>query len=300
MMKRPALLRNVSFVMGLCVLVPVLVCAVAPGLLAPYSPNVTVAAPLLHPSVSHLLGTDEVGRDILSRLIWAARTDVGISLSAAALAFCVGTPVGLFAGYRGGATDVTIMRATDVLLAFPSILLAIFVIAVFGHGYPVLIGALALMFVASWSRLARGLAVQLRVRGYVEGAEVSGAHTWHIIRWHLLPNARGPLLVGLAMTASYALVSGATLSYLGLGVQPPTASWGVMLQSSFDYVFVDPLYGVLPGACVTLVALAYTWIADGFDEVVGGHGARRIFVLPVRRASVSSGLLDADDEAELA
>jgi peptide/nickel transport system permease protein len=293
-MTRPPLLRNLSFVMGLCVLVPVVACVVAPGALAPDPPNASVAGPLLHPSASHLLGTDEVGRDILSRLIWAARTDVGISLAACAIAACLGVPAGLVAGFRGGLLDGGVMRATDVVLAFPSILLAIFVVAVFGHSDPVLVGALALMFVGSWIRLARGLAVALRVRGYVEGAEVSGAGTWHIMRWHLLPNARGPLLVGAAMTSAFALVAAATLSYLGLGVQPPTASWGVMLQSSFQYVFVDPLYGVLPGACVTLVALAYTWIADGIDEVSGAYGARRV---GVGRMQVRVGLPALDDAA---
>jgi peptide/nickel transport system permease protein len=270
------LLRNTSFLMGLVVMVPVLACVIAPGLLAPYNPNEPVAAPLLHPSSHYLLGTDEVGRDLLSRLIWAARTDIGISFAAAFLAALVGTLVGLFGGFLGGATDTVVMRSTDVLLSFPSILLAVFVVAVFGHSDYVLIGALAVLFVGSWVRLARGLALSLRDRGYVESAEVSGAPTSHIIKWHLLPNARGPLVVGFALTAAYGLVAAATLSYLGLGIQPPNASWGVMLQSSFAFVFTDPLYGVLPGACVTLVAFAYTWIADGVDEVLGGTGAKQI------------------------
>jgi peptide/nickel transport system permease protein len=286
------LLHNLSFAMGIAVLVPVLACVIAPGLLAPHPPNASVAAPLLSPSGRYLLGTDEAGRDILSRLIWAARQDVGISLAGSTSAAVLGVALGLFSGFRGSWIDAAIMRGTDVLLSFPSILLGIFVVVVLGHSEGVLIGALALLFLGSWVRLARGLAVSLRERGYVEASEVSGAGTWHIVRRHLLPNARGSLIVGYAMTSAFALVMASTLSYLGLGVQPPNASWGVMLQSSFAYVFTDPLYGLLPGTCVTLVALAYTWIADGVDEIAGGDGGRRIGVGGLRRqraASTSEG-----------
>lgn len=283
------LLSNLSFLMGLAVLVPVVACVVAPGLLAPHAPNASIGPPLLHPSGSFLLGTDEAGRDILSRLIWAARRDVGISLAGSTLAAIAGTVVGLVSGLRGGVLDATLMRGTDVLLAFPTVLLGIFVVAVFGHSDGVLSLALALLFVGSWIRLARGLAVSLRERGYVEFAEVSGASTWQIMRRHLLPNARGTLIVGFAMTSAYALVLAATLSYLGLGVQPPDPSWGVMLQSSFAYVFSDPLYGLLPGTCVTLVALAYTWIADGVDEVAGGVGGRQIGIAGPRPRRPATG-----------
>jgi peptide/nickel transport system permease protein len=286
------LLRNTSMRMGLVVLVPVLACVIAPGLLSPHDPNATLAQPLLSPSSRYLLGTDEVGRDLLSRLIWSARTDVGIGLAATSLAAVVGTCAGLCSGFRGGVVDTIVMRLTDVLLSFPSILLALFVVAVFGHSDLVLVAALAGLFLGSWVRLARGLALSLRDRAYVEAAEVSGARTWHIMRWHLLPNARGPLVVGFAMTAAYGVVAGATLSFLGLGIQPPNASWGVMLQSSFAYVFSDPLYGVLPGLCVTLVAFAFTWIADGVDEVVGGAGATQV-AFPGLRLRREAAVVDA-------
>lgn len=286
------LLRNVSFLMGLAVLVPVLLCVAVPGLLAPHSPDALIAQPLLPPSGRYLLGTDEVGRDLLSRLIWAARTDLGIGMASTSLAAVAGTAIGLCSGFRGGIVDTLVMRSTDVLLSFPSILLALFVVAVFGHSDLVLILALAGLFLGSWIRLARGLALALRDRAYVEAAEVSGARTWYIVRRHLLPNARGPLVVGFAMTAAYAVVAGATLSYLGLGIQPPAASWGVMLQSSFEFVFTDPLYGVLPGLCVTLVAFAFTWLADGVDEVVGGGSSAKQIGLPGLRMGRTAGGVD--------
>jgi peptide/nickel transport system permease protein len=212
-----------------------------------------------------LLGTDEVGRDIVSRLIWAARADVGLGLAATTLSALIGVPLGILSALVGGAFNALVMRTTDVLLSFPSILLAVFVVAVFGHGNLMLIAALALIFLSAWIRLARGMAIDAMSRGYVEAAEVSGAGPLHVMTWHVLPSAFGTLLVGYALAAATALTVTSSLSYLGLGVQPPTASWGVMLQSSVAYVYVDPLYAILPGLCVTLVALAYTWVADGIN-----------------------------------
>jgi peptide/nickel transport system permease protein len=172
-------------------------------------------------------------------------------------------------GFFGGLFDMSVMRVTDVMLSFPSILLALFVITVFGRSLTVLILALAVLFLPGFIRLARSLGLSLRNRGYVEASEVAGASSVHVVWWHLLPNATGPLLVGAAATASWALVAAATLSYLGLGTQLPDPSWGNMLQSAFGYLFQTPWYGIIPGVCITLVALAYTWIADGIEEVTG-------------------------------
>lgn len=260
---------------GLLVLLGVAVCIAVPGLIAPYPPNDSVGAPLQTPSEDFLLGTDEVGRDIVSRLIWAARADVGLGLAATTLSALIGIPLGMLAALVGGPFNTFVMRTTDILLSFPSILLAVFLVAVLGHGNLVLIGALALIFVSAWIRLARGLAVSAMSRGYVEAAEVSGAGPIHVMTWHVLPSAYGTLLVGYALAAATALTVTSSLSYLGLGVRPPTASWGVMLQSSVAYVYVDPLYAVLPGVCVTVVALAYTWVADGINASPGHRVDRR-------------------------
>jgi peptide/nickel transport system permease protein len=258
-------------VVGLVVLTGVAACIAAPGLVAPHPPNASLGAPLEPPSADFMLGTDEVGRDIASRLIWAARADVALGLAATTLSLLVGVPLGILSAIVGGRLSAVVLRMTDILLSFPSILLAVFLVAVFGHGNLVLIAALALIFLSAWVRLARGLAISAMSRGYVEAAEVSGAGALHVMTWHVLPNAFGTLLVGYALAAATALTLTSSLSYLGLGVQPPTASWGVMLQNSVAYIYVDPLYAVLPGMCVTLVALAYTWVADG----VNARSARR-------------------------
>ncbi len=172
------------------------------------------------------------------------------------------------------------LRATDVMLAFPSILLALFLVAVFGRSEAVVIVALALLFVPGFVRLARSLGLSLRQRGFVEASIVSGGSQTHVLSTHLLPNAAGPLVVAFTLTASHALLAEATLSYLGIGVQLPSPSWGNMLQSSFDWLFVAWWYGILPGLCIVLVALGYVSVGAGLTELLErrgiGYRARRV------------------------
>jgi peptide/nickel transport system permease protein len=261
---------NRSLQLGLLVLTPFLLMVLFPGAIAPHGPNELLGAPFQRPSSHYLLGTDEVGRDLLSRLIYGARTDLGISLGATIVAAVLGTLIGLLAGYVGSFADVLAMRATDVVLSFPSILFAIFLITIVGRGSFVLAAALVVLFIPAFVRLSRGLAIGLRERGFVEASVVSGGGPFHVLTRHLLPNAAGPIIVGCALTASTSLLTAASLSYLGVGVQPPTSSWGNMLQTSFQWLFQDPLYGVMPGVCITLVALGYTWVADGVQHAMGG------------------------------
>jgi peptide/nickel transport system permease protein len=256
---------NRSLQVGILVLIPFFAFAAFPHLIAPYGPNELVTAPLEAPSHAHWLGTDEIGRDILSRTIFAARNDLGVSLASTALAALVGIALGLVTGYRGGLADALAQRLSDVILSFPAILLAIFLITILGRSQRVVILTLAILFMPGFQRLARTLAIALRERGFVEASIIAGGGTAHIARKHLFPNAIGTLLVGASLTASYALLTAATLSYLGLGTQPPNPSWGNMLQDAFSWVFRAPLYGVVPGVCITLVALGYVWFADGVE-----------------------------------
>lgn len=266
---------NRALLIGIVCLVPFLIMAVIPQILAPHDPNATLAAPFAEPSLTYPLGTDELGRDILSRVVYSARADLGVSLASTAIALIIGAAVGLVAGYLGGLLDVLVLRGTDVLLSFPSILLALFLIIVLGRGTPVEIVSMTIIYIPGLLRLSRGLALTTRRRGYIEASVVSGARTAHITRVHLLPSAAGPLLVGTALVAANALLLAATLSYLGLGTQLPNASWGNMLQASFDALFQAPWYGIVPGLCITLVALGYTWIGEGIDEALGLSGQRR-------------------------
>jgi peptide/nickel transport system permease protein len=259
---------NVRLQLGLLLLAPFVVAALIPGILAPYSPTDLVGAPFQKPSGEFWLGTDELGRDILSRLIYACRTDLMISLGSTTLAAIIGVTLGLLAGYRGGFWSGATLRVTDVMLAFPSILLALFLIAVIGPSNWIVILALAILYIPGFMRFARGMALTLRERAFVESSVISGARTPYIVRRHLLPNAIGPLLVGFALTAAYSLLASATLSYLGLGTPLPAPSWGNMLQASFNYLFQDWRYGIWPGVCIVLVALAYMLISEGIEYAV--------------------------------
>jgi ABC-type dipeptide/oligopeptide/nickel transport system permease subunit len=260
--------HNRKLQIGLLILAPFLLAAIIPGVLAPHTPDALLGTPFSHPSSSYLLGTDEDGRDILSRLIFAARSDLLISLSATLIAAVIGVFIGLAAGYRGGNWSTLCLRVTDVMLAFPSLLLALFLIAVVGPSDTIVVLALVVLYIPGFMRLARGLALQLRERSFVEASHISGGGPVYIVRRHLVPNAIGPLLVGISLTAAYSLLAVATLSYLGLGAPPPAPSWGSMSQSAYNYVFQDWEYGVMPGACILIVASAYLLISAGIEDAI--------------------------------
>jgi len=275
--------HNIKLQVGLLLLLPFVVAAIFPGLIANHSPTDLLDAPFASPSGDLWLGTDEVGRDTFSRLVYAARTDLKISLGATLIATVIGVAIGLFAGYRGGAASTVTLRATDVMLAFPSILLALFLVAVVGPSDYIVMLALTILYIPGFIRFARGMALSLRERAFVDASIISGARSWYVIRRHLLPNAIGPLLVGVSLTAAYTLLAAATLSYLGLGTQPPEPSWGNMLQASFNYVFQDWRYGIWPGLCIVVVALGYVLVAEGIEVAVqrsGSAGADAVVDVP--------------------
>lgn len=268
--------HNWRLQVGLVMLAPFGVAALLPGQLAPYPPDALLSDfPFSPPFGHYILGTDSDGRDILSRLIFSARTDLKISVGSTVMAAVIGVTIGLFAGYRGGWLNGLVLRVTDVMLAFPSILLALFLITIVGRSDGIIILALSLLFVPGFVRLARGLALSLRERGFVESSVISGGGPLHVVRKHLLPNAIGPLLVSLSLTAAYALLAAATLSYLGLGEPPPAPSWGAMLQDAFGYPFQAWWYGVFPGICIVWCAFSYVLISQGIEHAIA-RGASRI------------------------
>jgi len=259
---------NRKLQIGLLILAPFVVAAIIPGQLAPHRPDTLLDSPFLPPSWHYLLGTDESGRDILSRLIYSARADLAISLSATLIAAVIGVALGLAAGYRGGNWSTVCLRVTDVRLAFPSLLLALFLIAVVGPSDSIVVIALVILYIPGFMRLSRGLALQLRERSFIEASHISGGGPLYIVRRHLVPNAMGPLLVGISLTAAYSLLAAATLSYLGLGAPPPAPSWGSMSQQAYNYLFQDWSYGIMPGACILIVSFAYLLISAGIDDAI--------------------------------
>jgi peptide/nickel transport system permease protein len=250
-------------VFGLCLLLLFVIVAIFPGLFAPHSPYAIGAIPLSPPGGAYPLGTDEVGRDILSRVIYSAQNDVPVSLAAGVLAAIGGAAIGLVAGYVGGLLDTVAMRTVDLALAFPTVVLALFLIVILGRGEGTLILAIALVMMPSMARFSRGAALALRPRAFVEASRTSGASVRHIVWRHILPNALSPLLVAASVLASAAVLLIAMLSYLGLGAQQPTPTWGGMLNEAFDNIYQAPLYGVAPGVCVVLLSGAYLLIGTG-------------------------------------
>jgi peptide/nickel transport system permease protein len=265
-------------------LVPFALMATIPWLFAPYGPDTTVGIPLSGPSAGNWLGTDEIGRDVLTRVIYSAQSDVAISLAATVIAFVGGSLIGIFLGYRGGIIDTAGSRIVDVMLAFPAIVLALFLIAIFGHGELVEIVAIAAVMMPSMARFARGTSVLLRHRAYIESSEILRASRAYVIRRHLVPNALRSLLVAASVLGASAVLISAALSYLGLGVTPPTPSWGTMLYNAFQNVFQAPLYGVAPGVCITVLAYGYMLLGRGLGDLQGRTGRQdRVFRSSVTR-----------------
>jgi peptide/nickel transport system permease protein len=253
----------------------VLVSLLAP-VLAPYDPTAIHAEDgLKAPSASYLLGTDNLGRDILSRIIFAARTSLMVALGSMLVAGVAGVPLGLIAGYAAGKIDNMIMRVLDAILAFPVILLAILVVASLGTRTVNLVFTIGFVFIPYFTRLVRGNVISLKEREFVEASRASGATDRYLI-WHVIfPNILSPIIVQASLTMSLAVLIEAALSYLGLGVQDPTPAWGSMLQNSQLYLHQAPWFVLSPGICIFLSVLAFNLVGDGFRDVLDLSRRRR-------------------------
>ncbi|MBI4828928.1 MAG: ABC transporter permease [Nitrospinae bacterium] len=234
---------------------------------APYSP---AAQDLYHgldaPSAAHPFGQDRLGRDIMSRVIHGARVSLLVGFATVAVSLIAGTALGAAAGYAGGRVDSVIMRLCDVFLAFPGILLAVALMAAMGPGLSNVIIALSLMGWTGYARLARGQALTLRERDYIAAARALGVAPGRIIARHLLPNMAAPLLVEATFGVAAAIVGEAGLSFLGLGAQPPTPSWGAMLAEGREFLLVAPHVTLFPGLAIMLVTLGVNFLGDGLRD----------------------------------
>jgi ABC-type dipeptide/oligopeptide/nickel transport system permease subunit len=262
-------LRRPMAVAGLLVVVVFAVTAIFAPLIAPYSASQTdFNAILAHPSGKHLLGTDELGRDIFSRIVFGSRASMQAGLFATLLAMAIGVPIGLAAGYYRGWIDPVISRVTDVLLAFPFLILAVGLAAILGPSLLNATIALGVGAVPGLIRIARGEALSLREEDYVRAAVANGGSDLTILGRHILPNMMSTLLVQATVTIPIAIVGESVLSFLGLGVQPPTPSWGVMLASAQDFLDQAPRLAVYPGLAIAIAALAFNLLGDGLRDVL--------------------------------
>lgn len=261
--------RDLGFTFGLLLLVLFGLAALCAPLIAPYDP---VAIDPLHglaaPSRAYVLGTDENGRDILSRLIFGARTSLGVAGGAVIIAVAAGVPLGLVAGYVGGWADAVVMRLLDAVLTIPLVLLALLVVAAVGPGPATLVPTIGLVYVPYFARLVRGSVLNLKGREFVEASVAAGASAPYIAIRILLPNSLGPIVVQVSLAMSVSVLLEAALSFLGVGVQQPTPAWGSMLQAAQVYLYTAPWYVVAPGACIFTVVLAFNLLGDGLVDLL--------------------------------
>jgi len=265
-MLRGARNRHWSFNVGISLLVLILLVLVLTPLIAPHDPaSQDLAKRLAGPSGEHWFGTDHLGRDVLSRLMWGGRFSVTIAAITLAICAVTGSIIGALAARRGGWLDELVMRSVDVLICFPDVVIALFLISLFGTGYGTLIAALTITGWTPFARLMRGLALEINAKEYVEAAEILGSPKAYIVFRHVIPNAVRPVLAMGFLRFGHKLITVGALSYLGLGVQPPDSDWGAMLLDAQPYMERSPALGILPGAAIFVAALSVTMIGQGLD-----------------------------------
>jgi peptide/nickel transport system permease protein len=269
-------LRRPLAVTGLVVAVLFILTAIFAPWIAPYSPDATDFNATLAPPFTegHLLGTDELGRDVLSRIIWGSRASIQAGVLATALAIVIAVPIGIVAGYYRGWVDPVIARFTDVLLAFPFLVLAVGLAAILGPSLTNATIALGLGAVPGLIRVARGETFALREEDYVRAAVANGASDVQILGRHILPNMTSTLIVQATVTIPAAIIGEAVLSFLGLGVQPPTPSWGVMLSDAQSYVSQAPRLAIFPGLAIFFCSLSFNLLGDGLRDVLDPRTTR--------------------------
>lgn len=263
------LLRNPVSLAGVVVLLLVVLAAVLGPALAPYGANDTdVTRALQGPSGAHWFGTDDLGRDQLSRVLIAARVSMEVALVSVGISLVVGVGVGLVSGYLGGVTDGVLMRVVDVLFAFPVLLLALAIVAVLGPGLGSAMIAIGVVYTPIFARVARASTLSVRSEPYVQASRTMGTGNAYVVWHHVLPNISGPVIVQTSLSLAFAILSEAALSFLGLGVQPPRPSWGRMLFDAQDFVGVAWWMSVFPGLAILLTTLAFNLVGDGLGQVL--------------------------------
>ena len=277
--------RNKAAMLGLGIIIVAALLAIFAPLIAPYDPiiqNTKAAnadpffAGTKYVDGNYLLGSDQLGRDILSRLIWSARISMVVGLVPTTLVFLIGASLGMAAAFYGGWVDNLLMRFTDVIYAFPDLLFLIIIMATLRNtALGDLMGGLILMFAAlaivNWvglARLVRGQVLSLKEKEFVEAARATGVPTRRIMVRHLFPNALAPVIVSLAFSIPGAILAEASLSFIGIGIKPPTPTWGVMINEGFIVFSQSPWPVLLPGFCISLVMLAFTFLGDGLRDAL--------------------------------
>ncbi|MDI3339953.1 MAG: ABC transporter permease [Sphaerobacter sp.] len=268
------LARSTSGKIGLLLVALVLLMALAAPLIAPHDPYEQTVFRLYGPSLYFPFGTDEFGRDVMSRVIYGARISLQVGLIAVAIALVIGGLLGLVAGYFGGWVDSVISRVLDIVFAFPDILLALALLAVLGPELHNVMIAIGIVYMPSFARIVRGPVLSAKHNEYVEASRVIGAGTLRTLFRHILPNVTAPLIVQTTIALSFAILSEAALSFLGLGAQPPTPSWGAMLSGGRRFVEIAPWTAIFPGLAIMIAVLGFNLLGDWLRDVLDPRAVR--------------------------
>lgn len=261
--------RNIPATIGLVLILLLLALSFAAPLISPYDPiEQDLSMALNTPSAEHIMGTDYLGRDVFTRLLYGGRLSLTIGFLAVALGLGIGLPLGAASGFFGGWVDIVVQRIADILLSFPSFLLALTLVALLGVGVRNVIISVGIMAIPTFIRLVRASVLSIRQQLYVEAARSVGASDARIITRHVLPNAMVPVIIQASLNLGYAISTAAGLGFLGLGVQPPTPEWGMMLGEARNYIFSHPYMITFPGLIIFVAIVGLNLIGDGLREAL--------------------------------
>ena len=262
-----ALLRRAPAVAALVVITVIVLAGILAPLVAPYDPNAQEYGFMEAPSVTHWLGTDDLGRDLFSRIVYGARISLFVGVVTVLLSMILGVLLGLLAGYYGGWVDNVIMRYIDLQWAFPNFIIAVYLVAVFGTGLSNVIVAVTLAFLDDFARIVRGMVLSLRTQDFVIASRATGARDLRIMLRHILPNAAAPIIVQATVSISAAILAEAGLSFLGLGVKPSTPTWGLILSDARSFFSRAWWMAVFPGLAITLTVLSINFLGDALRDI---------------------------------
>jgi peptide/nickel transport system permease protein len=267
--------RQLGLWVGLLMVGSAVTVAILAPVISPYSPDLmNIGAMMTSPSSDHLLGTDNFGRDILTRLFYGARVSLLVGFSSVLLAGSIGTALGLLAGYVGGFVNTLIMRITDIVLSFPIILLSLALVAVLGPSAENVVLALGLSYWATYARIVRAATLRVRAETFIEAAQAAGVGSLRIMVRHILPSIAGPILVSATLGIGAAIVAEASLDFLGLGVQPPTATWGAMSADGLRYLSQNADLATFAGIAIMWTVLGFNLLGDALTDAMNPRTAK--------------------------
>jgi peptide/nickel transport system permease protein len=256
-------------ILGAVIILLLLICAAVPNWIAPHDPYFQDYTSVLEqPSSEHWLGTDSLGRDLLSRIIFGARTALIVGVVAIIIAAVIGMIFGLTAGYFGGITYAVIMRFIDALMAFPPMILTLFIAALLGSGVHMVVIALGIGMMPGYARVMCGQAISIKENDYIIAARGLGSSSFRIMFRHVLPNAFPPMIVMLTMMIGFTILAEAGLSFLGIGIKEPTIAWGSMVNIGYKFLLTHPLLSTAPGIAITIVVFAFNMVGDGLRDAI--------------------------------